>query len=89
MDYKLEIILIALIAHRQIDGGQEESVTVYANDLFGRFDKHIRDAAEAANLDADETVRSILAAIATLVPGGTPKECAREAVATYVDLFGN
>jgi hypothetical protein len=42
MDYDLDIILIALVAHRQFEGGSEDSVTAYANDLFDRYNKTYR-----------------------------------------------
>jgi hypothetical protein len=87
MDYDLDIILIALVAHRQFEGGSEKSVTAYANDLFDRYNKHIVKAASGAGLDLDAKQRSVVAAIAAMMPGTTAKDQALDAVAIYVDLL--
>ena len=88
MDYDLEIILIALVAHRRFEGGGEDRVTDFATDLFNRFDTRIRAAASAAGKTLDQNQRSVVAAIAALV-GGTAEDAAREAVATFIDLFAS
>jgi|KBSMisStaDraftv2_1062788.scaffolds.fasta_scaffold3109980_1 hypothetical protein len=87
MDYDLDIMLIALVAHREFDGGSENSVTDYATTLFNRYDGHIIKAAAAAGVPLDATKRSAIAAIATMVPGTTAKDSALEAVAVYVSLL--
>ena len=87
MDYDLDIILIALVAHRQFEGGSEDSVTAYANDLFDRYNKHIVKAAGDAGLDFDARERSVVATIAAFMPGATAKDQALDAIATYVDLL--
>lgn len=89
MDYDLDIILIGLVAHQNFEGGTEDSVAAYANDLFNRFNTHIVKAAASAGLDFDARDRSIIACIAAMTPGTTPKESALDAVATYVHLLGN
>ena len=89
MDYDLDIILIALFAHRHFEGGTDDSVTAYANDLFDRYNKHIVKAAGDAGLDLDEKQRSVVAAIAAFAPGTTAKDQALEAIATYVELLGS
>ncbi|HEY3045505.1 MAG TPA: hypothetical protein VGJ39_15855 [Vicinamibacterales bacterium] len=90
MDYNLDMMLIALVAHREFDGGGESSVTDYATDLFNRYNAHIVKAANDAGLtplDADQ--RSVIAAIAPMVPGTTAKDRAKEAVANYVMLLAS
>ena len=87
MDYDLDIILIALVAHRRFEGGSEDSVTAYANDLFDRYNRHIVKAAGDAGLDFDARQRSVVAAIAAFTPGATAKDQALDAVATYIDLL--
>jgi hypothetical protein len=89
MDYNLQIMLIALVAHRQFEGGHEDNVTDYATDLFNRFDAHIVKAADDAGITLDTDQRSVVASIAAMVPGVTAEDSAMEAVATYVLLFGN
>ena len=89
MDYDLDIILIALAVHRHFNGGAEDSVAAYANDLFDRYNKHIVKAAGDAGFDFDAKARSVIAAIAAFTPGTTAKEQALDAVATYVDLLGS
>ena len=84
MDYNLEVILVALVAHRRFGGGGEERVTNFATDLFDRFDARIRAAATAAGKTLDPNQRSVVAAVAALV-GGTAEDAARDAVATYSD----
>jgi hypothetical protein len=86
MDYNLEIILIALVAHQRFEGGGDTHVSTYAADLFNRFDAHLRAAATAAGITLTADQRSVVASIAAMV-GGTAEDAAREAVATYVDLF--
>ena len=87
MDYDLDIILIALVAHRVFDGGTEEKVTDYADELFERYDDHIVKAAGNAGFDLDARKRSIVASIASMIPDATAKQAAMDAVATYIQLF--
>lgn len=89
MDYDLDIILIALVAHLQFEGGTEDSISAYANDLFDRYNKHIVKAAGDAAIDLDERQRSVVAAIAALTPGATARDQAMDAVAAYIELFGS
>lgn len=89
MDYDLDIILIALVAHRRFDGGTETSNSAYANDLFNRYDRHIVKAAGDAAIELDARQRSIVAAIAALTPGTTARDQAMDALATYVELFAS
>jgi hypothetical protein len=89
MDYGLDVIVIGLVAHQNFEGGTEDSVFTYANDLFNRFNTHIVKAAASAGLDFDARDRSIIACIAAMTPGTTAKESAMDAVATYVQLRGS
>jgi len=90
MDYDQKIMLIALVAHRRIEGGTTTKVSEFAQDLFERFDEPIRDAAAKIDLDVDDAmVRSVIAALARLEPGTTADECAVSAVAIYKRLFAN
>ena len=89
MDYDLDVILIGLVAHQNFEGGTEDSVVAYANDLFNRFNTHIVKAAARAGLDFDARERGIIACIAAMTPGTTPKESAMDAVATYIQLRGS
>jgi hypothetical protein len=89
MDYDLDVILIGLVGHQHFEGGTEDSVVTYANDLFSRFNTHIVKAAASAGLDFDAHERSIIACIAAMMPGTTAKESAMDAVAAYVDLLGS
>jgi hypothetical protein len=88
MDYDLEIILLALVAHQRFEGSNEDRVSRYANQLFKRFDTHIQAAAAAAGLAFDARQRSVIASIAAMV-GGTARDAAEEAVASYVNLFAS
>lgn len=88
MDYDLEIVLIALVAHRRFEGGGESRVTNYATDLFTRFDSHIQKASGKANVPLDAKQRSVVASIAAMI-GGTPQGAAEKAVASYVNLFAS
>lgn len=90
MDYNLEIMLVALVAHRAHDGGGEESVTRYAADVFDRFDRHILTAVSDAGVDdLTPDQRTVIAALATFAPGTTPEDCALAALTTYVELFAH
>jgi hypothetical protein len=88
MDYDLEIVLIALVAHRRFEGGGESRVSRYATDLFARFDSHIQTAGTAAGRALSAKERSVIASIAAMV-GGTPQGAAEKAVASYVNLFSS
>jgi hypothetical protein len=88
MDYDLEIVLIALVAHRRFEGGDEDRVARYATDLFSRFDSHIRAAGTAAGRTLSVKERTVIAAIASMI-GGTAQDAAGKAVASYVDLFAS
>ena len=89
MDYDLEIMVIPLVAHQVIAGGGGSSLTQYATDQFNRFDHHIRNAAADAGLTFNARQRTIIAALATLETGGTARDCAENAIAAYVSLFGS
>ena len=88
MDYNLQIILVALVAHRRFEGGGETEVTRFATDLFERFDARIQATANAAGKTFSPDERSVIAAIAALV-GGTAQQAAEDAVATFIDLFAS
>lgn len=88
MDYDPEIILIALVAHQRFEGSNEDRISKYATDLFKRFDKHIQAAGVAAGRTLDARQRSVIASIAAMV-GGTARDAAEEAVASYVNLFAS
>jgi hypothetical protein len=88
MDYNLETILVALVAHRLFDGGTESSVTAFANDLFARFDDRIRQRAGTLNLSLSPDDRTVIAAIASLL-GGAADDAAQDALSTFVKLFAN
>jgi hypothetical protein len=87
MDYNLEIFFIALVNHRVNDGGSQDSVGDFAADAFARFDQHIREAATNANVSLTVDQRTVVAAVATIVPGGNPRARAVEAFATFRELF--
>jgi hypothetical protein len=88
MDYDLEIVLIALVAHRRFEGGDENRVSRYATDLFTRFNSHIMAAGTAAGRTLTVKERSVIASIAAMI-GGTPQGAAEKAVASYVNLFAS
>ena len=87
MDYNLDIVAVALVFHREVDGGSESSVTAFATSLFNRFDAHIRQAATGAGLTFTADQRTAIAAMALMIPGTSPKQRARDAVATFVSLL--
>jgi hypothetical protein len=87
MDYDLDIILIALVAHQVFDGGTEDKVTDYAAELFDRYNAHIVKAAGDAGFDLNARKRSVVASIAAMIPATTAKEAAMDAVATFIQLF--
>jgi hypothetical protein len=89
MDYDLDIMLIALFAHRRFDGGTEDSVADYATDLFNRYNSHIVKGAKDAGIALDARQRSVVASMAAMAPGTTAKESALDAVAGYIELFGS
>jgi hypothetical protein len=87
MDYDLDIMLIALFAHRRFDGGTEDSVANYATDLFNRYNSHIVKGAHDAGIALDARERSVVASIAAMTPGATAKDSALDAIASYIELF--
>jgi UPF0716 family protein affecting phage T7 exclusion len=89
MDYNLDIVLIALVFHREVEGGGSSSVSAFATSLFNRFDNHIRQGAASAGITLTADQRTVIAAIALMVPGTTSKERALEALATFMALLGS
>jgi hypothetical protein len=89
VDYNLDIVLAALVFHREIQGGSTSSVTTFANSLFNRFDAHIRQGAVDAGITLTADQRTVVATVALMLPGTTSKERAREALATYISFLGS
>ena len=88
MDYNLDIVLIALVFHREREGGTTSSVSSFANILFNRFDHHIRQGATDAGIALTADQRTVIAATALMLPG-TSKERAREALAQFVGFLNS
>jgi len=88
MDYNPQTLLIALVAHNEIEGGGNSNLTNFAQALFDRFNDLIVENSHDAGLSFDAEQRTVIASVALLF-GGNDQDAAQEAVATYVDLFGS
>ena len=89
MDYNLDTVLVALVFHREAEGGSQSSVTAFANSLFNRFDAHIRQGATNAGLTLTADQRTSIAAMAQMLPGSSARQRALDAVATFVSLLAS
>lgn len=86
-DYQAKYILIAFYSQSQKAGTKDERDQL-SEDLFTRFNHHIVDLAAQANLDVSEESRSIMAVLANMAPGASPKTRAGHAVKAYLDYRG-
>lgn len=86
-DYLAKIVLIGFYGENQKAGTKEER-DEFAEDIFARFDRHIVEAAARAGLELSEESRSIMAVLATMAPGASPKSRAGEAVKAYLEYRG-
>jgi hypothetical protein len=86
-DYLAKYMLIGFFAQNQEAGSKEER-DEFRDDIFTRFDHHIVEAATQAGLELSEESRSIMAVLASMAPGGSPKARAGNAVRAYVIYRG-
>lgn len=86
-DYLAKYVLLAYYRQNQ-EAGTSEERDAFREDIFARFDHHIVDAATQAGLEVSEESRSIMAVLATLAPGASPKTRAGQAVKAYLEYRG-
>lgn len=86
-DYLAKYVLLAYYGQNQ-EAGTSEERNAFREDIFARFDHHIVDAATRAGLEVSEESRSIMAVLATLAPGASPKTRAGQAVKAYLEYRG-
>jgi hypothetical protein len=86
-DYLAKFVLIGFFAQNQSAGTKEER-DEFRDDIFTRFNHHIVEAATQAGLDLSEESRSIMAVLASMAPGASPKSRAANAVRAYLNYRG-
>ena len=86
-DYLAKYVLIAYYAQNQEAGTRQEREE-FSDDIFERFDHHIVDAARKAGLELSDESRTIMAVLASMAPGGSPKSRAGNAVQAYLEYRG-
>ena len=86
-DYLAKYVLIGFYNQNQEAGSKEER-DGFRDDIFERFNQHIVEAAEQAGLEVSEESRSIMAVMATMAPGASPRAKAGHAVSAYRDYRG-
>ena len=82
-DYLAKYVLIGYYNENE-EAGTKQERDEFSEDIFTRFDHHIVAAAEAAGLEVSEESRSIMAVLATMAPGASPKVRAGRAVNAYL-----
>ena len=87
MAYEAKFVLIGFFSQNQKAGTWQEREQV-SEAVFNRFDAHIGDLAQQAGLTLSDESRSIIAIMATMAPGGSPKTKAGYAVKAYVEYRG-
>jgi hypothetical protein len=87
MAYEGKFVLLGFYSQNQSAGTQQDR-DQFRDDAFNRFDHHITAAAQQAGLTLSDESRSIIAMIATMAPGTTPKTQAGQAVRAYVEYRG-
>lgn len=85
--YLEKFVLIAFYGENQ-EAGTSEARAQFNQDIFDRFDHHITDAAEKAGLELSDESRAIMAVLATMAPGASPKTRAGQAVKAYREYRG-
>ena len=86
-DYEAKYVLIGFFAENQ-EAGERSDRDAFSEDIFTRYNHHIVDAAAKAGLELSTESRSIIAVLATMAPGASPKTRAGNAVKAYVEYRG-
>jgi len=87
MAYESKYVLIAYFNENQ-EAGTIDERDQFSQDVENRFDQHITTAAQQAGLPLSDESRSIIAMMATMAPGASPKTKAGQAVRAYVEYRG-
>ncbi len=82
-DYLAKYILIGYYNENQ-EAGTKAERDEWSEDVFTRYNHHIVEAAQQAGLEVSEESRSIMAVLATMAPGASPKTRAGRAVNAYL-----
>ena len=86
-DYLAKFILIGYYNENQ-DSGTKAERDEWSDDVFTRYNHHILDAAKQAGLEVSEESRSIMAVLASMAAGASPKTRAGQAVTAYLRYRG-
>jgi hypothetical protein len=86
-DYLAKIVLIGFYQQNQKAGTKDER-DEFSEDIFRRYNDHIIDAALQAGVEVSEEARSIMAVLASMAPGASPKIRAGKAVTAYFEYRG-
>lgn len=86
-DYLAKIVLIAYYQQNQEAGTREDRDT-FSEDIFERYNHHIVEAAQLANLETSDESRSIMAVLASMAPGASARTKAGQAVKAYREYRG-
>ncbi|HYT66614.1 MAG TPA: hypothetical protein VEL51_09365 [Vicinamibacterales bacterium] len=87
MAYEAKFVLLGFFSQNQTAGTLQDREQ-FGDDAFNRFDQHITDAARQAGLVLSDESRSIIAMMATMASGASPKTKAGQAVRAYVEYRG-
>lgn len=87
MAYESKFVLIGYFSENQ-EAGTVDERDQFSQDVENRFDQHITTAAQQAGLVLSDESRSIIAMLATMAPGASPKTKAGQAVRAYVEYRG-
>lgn len=87
MAYESKFVLIGYFSANQ-EAGTADEREQFSQDAENRFDQHIATAAQQAGLTLSDESRSIIAMMATMAPGASPKTKAGQAVKAYVEYRG-
>ena len=87
MAYESKFVLIGYFSENQQAGTVDER-DQFSQDVENRFDQHITTAAQQAGLTLSDESRSIIAMMAIMAPGASPKTKAGQAVKAYVEYRG-
>lgn len=87
MPYEAKFVLLAFFSQNQ-NAGTLQARNQFRDDAFNRYDQHITTLAGDAGLTLTDESRSIIAMLATMAPGASPKTQAGQAVRAYVEYRG-
>lgn len=86
-DYLAKIVLIGFYQQNQKAGTKAER-DAFSEDIFTRYNDHILEAAVQAGVEVSDEARSIMAVLASMAPGASPKARAGRAVTAYFEYRG-